>query len=410
MIDDPTRGPGATPAGDAARLRSRFGWWDAVTVHADRFDQPRVVSVLCLLSAQRTVIVDGGVATVTEVGHTARRLGAVTAAYAVGVVAVVASLDRTPIAIVVGVLAATVVWFAATRCVTQLIAHRRFHVADQPWLVANVATVPGGGHGDQLMQRLTAHADRHDRRLVLTVTPGNERAIALYQRHGFAPTSDTRRRRLSMERTAPRPSLVPGGGRESGTPASASGPWWWWPIITTATLALAVATSVVLVGVYWGRPQVWLMPIAATVAVTAAAVDIAVHRIPNAVCAYGALTSIAVGTAASVALAVSVERMLFGAVVMGGPLFAANLLTRGRTPGLGDAKLAGALGLTVGAVSPTLAYLTIIAALLAGALWGAIRKALSGERTFPLAPAIGAATIAMLIAARLTGTGAWWTT
>ena len=82
-----------------------------------------------------------------------------------------------------------------------------------------------------------------------------------------------------------------------------------------------------------------------------------------------------------------------GGALMGGPLLVSHLATRGRPPGLGDVKLAGVLGLTLGAVSPTAAYAGLLLSLLPGAVFGLWYQRRSGCRGFPFAPAIAAATV-----------------
>ena len=78
-------------------------------------------------------------------------------------------------------------------------------------------------------------------------------------------------------------------------------------------------------------------------------------------------------------------------------------------PGLGDVKLAGVLGCLIGAVAPAAAYLALLASLFVGACFGAAYRRRTGDRAFPLGPAISVATVAVLIIFGLTQpNGGWW--
>lgn len=78
---------------------------------------------------------------------------------------------------------------------------------------------------------------------------------------------------------------------------------------------------------------------------------------------------------------------------MAGPLLASNVATRGRTPGLGDVKLAAVAGAGVAVVASLDAVLpTLLIALAVGAVFGAIYVRRSRWPGFPLGPPIAAAT------------------
>ena len=90
---------------------------------------------------------------------------------------------------------------------------------------------------------------------------------------------------------------------------------------------------------------------------------------------------------------------------MAGPLLVSHLVTRGRTPGLGDVKLAGVLGLTLGAVSMRSAYVALLTSLLIGAVFGLWYQRRSGRTGFPFAPAIALSTIVVLVVAAVAERG-----
>ena len=177
----------------------------------------------------------------------------------------------------------------------------------------------------------------------------------------------------------------------------------------SAPIGAGAVIGLLLCLVYWGKPQVWLMPIAALLAVIGAVIDWRTHRIPNVLTGG---TALATGFVAGLLVAageLSANRIVLGAVLMAGPLLASHLLTRSRMPGLGDVKLAGVLGCLLGAVAPAAAYLALLASLFVGACFGAAYGRHTREKAFPLGPAISVATVAVLIIFGLTQpNGGWW--
>lgn len=157
------------------------------------------------------------------------------------------------------------------------------------------------------------------------------------------------------------------------------------------------AVAVLLVATWWYDPVVWLMPVTGFLVVTAAVVDWHTMRIPNrlTLAALVALVPIALMLVAQ--RSVSGWDLLAGVALMAGPLLGAHLFTRAHLPGLGDVKFAGLLGITLGAVSPATAYAALLGSLLLGAGFGAVYRARTGARGFPLAPAIAAATVLVLV-------------
>ena len=169
----------------------------------------------------------------------------------------------------------------------------------------------------------------------------------------------------------------------------------------------AVCATVLLSLVYFGSPQFWLMPIVAVVAVAAAVVDWRERRVPNRITGAGMLVTVVVALPLVIGGDVSVSAMVLGALIMSVPLFVSHLVTRSRTPGLGDVKLAAVLGASAGAVHPAVAYAALLVALLLGAVFGLLYRHSTNERTFPLAPAISTATVLVLAIAAQRVNGGW---
>jgi leader peptidase (prepilin peptidase)/N-methyltransferase len=138
------------------------------------------------------------------------------------------------------------------------------------------------------------------------------------------------------------------------------------------------------------------LPIAIVLAAcaAAAAVDVRERRVPNALTAGAALALLAAGAARDPG------RLAAGAIAAG--FLGVPALLRPAGMGLGDAKLAGVLGLGLG---PAVA-LALLVALAAGTLYGAglaVRRGVAAAReaTVPFAPflALGA-TVAAVWASR----------
>lgn len=169
----------------------------------------------------------------------------------------------------------------------------------------------------------------------------------------------------------------------------------------------AVGVTVLLSALYLGTPQFWLMPIVAIVAVSAAVFDWRDRRVPNQLTGAGMLVTIAVALALVIRHELSVLAIVLGLLIMSVPLFVSHLLTRSRTPGLGDVKLAAVLGASAGAVHPLVAYAALLVALVLGAVFGVLYRQSTKRRTFPLAPAISTATVLVLALAAQRVNGGW---
>lgn len=157
-----------------------------------------------------------------------------------------------------------------------------------------------------------------------------------------------------------------------------------------------VAVAAVLVWAWWSDPVVWLMPATGILVVAAAAIDWRTKRIPNRLTLAALVVLGPVVAALAIQDLVQWREVLGGVGLMAGPLLGANLVTRSHMPGLGDVKLAGLLGITLGAVSPSAAYAALLGSLVLGAGFGMVYRARTGARSFPLAPAISGATVLVL--------------
>lgn len=94
---------------------------------------------------------------------------------------------------------------------------------------------------------------------------------------------------------------------------------------------------------------------------------------------------------------------------MGGPPLAAHLVSKSRTPGLGDVELATVLGAPLGAVSPAAAHWARLLALTIGAGFGPFYQRATKRRAFPLGPAISLATVLTAFTFGLTDSNWMWT-
>jgi prepilin signal peptidase PulO-like enzyme (type II secretory pathway) len=157
--------------------------------------------------------------------------------------------------------------------------------------------------------------------------------------------------------------------------------------------------SLAVFALWWTAPIRWLVPIATTTAIVAAVVDWHTLRVPNLLTLVGFVSTLVVASPLVLSDALVAQHLVMGALLMAGPLLASHLVTRGRTPGLGDVKLGAVLGMTLGAVSVMTVYVALVGSLLVGSVFGLWYQRRAGTRGFPFAPAIAAATISVLFVA-----------
>ncbi|MBI4934337.1 MAG: prepilin peptidase [Actinobacteria bacterium] len=175
------------------------------------------------------------------------------------------------------------------------------------------------------------------------------------------------------------------------------------------TIGAGLAIAALLAVVYVGRAEVLMMPALGMIAVTAAVVDARTLRIPNWLTGTGAFVLAVLSVYLVVVQNAAWQPLAAGAAIMGGPLLAAHLVSKSRTPGLGDVKLATVLGAPLGAISPAAAYWALLMALSIGAGFGLIYQRATKRRAFPLGPAISLAFVLTAFAFGLTDSNGVWT-
>ena len=217
--------------------------------------------------------------------------------------------------------------------------------------------------------------------MVLRVDPANTRAVRLYRRHGFEPIDGQQTSRVRMVRP-PAAAM---------TPSLASVPSWLAPIpVSSSAVVVGAAVGAGLTAVYWGAPAAWLLLPFGVIGAVAADCDLRWLRIPNRLLAVGAVISVTLVVVVGSVFDVSMlGPAVVGAAIAGGTLFVQHVATGGRTPGLGDAKLAGVLGLVAGAIDPAAATVGLLISLFIGAVFGLWwHRCWHRGPGFPLAPAL----------------------
>jgi leader peptidase (prepilin peptidase) / N-methyltransferase len=174
------------------------------------------------------------------------------------------------------------------------------------------------------------------------------------------------------------------------------------------TIGAGLVVATLLTVVYAGQPQVRMMPVLAMIAVAAAVIDARTLRIPNWLTATGAFLFAVLAAHLVVVENHAWQPIAIGVVIMAGPLFVAHLVSRSRTPGLGDVKLAAVLGVPLGAVSPGAAYWALLLALMIGAGYGLVHQRSTKLRVFPLGPAISLASVLTAFAFGLSSGDSTW--
>ncbi|QTX03635.1 prepilin peptidase [Agromyces archimandritae] len=190
----------------------------------------------------------------------------------------------------------------------------------------------------------------------------------------------------------------------------------WWPIRTVANAhahgarlhrpgvrtAIAVAAAAAFGLVAWGVGWSPLLPAAllfTAAGVAAAAVDLVEHRLPNAILAAGTVTVLA---AIVVASWVHGWGLLFGSLAGGAAMlasYAVVALISPRSMGMGDVKLAGFIGLTLGAFGVTPWLVGLVAAFILGgivALAALVSRRASLASVIPFGPSMVAGAIVAL--------------
>jgi leader peptidase (prepilin peptidase)/N-methyltransferase len=130
--------------------------------------------------------------------------------------------------------------------------------------------------------------------------------------------------------------------------------------------------------------------------VVAALVDVAEHRLPNAL-----LGLAAAPVAAALLLGGSAELVrsaAVGAAVVGAPLLVTHLVSPAGM-GFGDVKAGAVLGAALGLLDPQIALLALVLGLTSAATWGLARRA----RSVAFGPALVVGALLAMVLARLAG-------
>ena len=172
-----------------------------------------------------------------------------------------------------------------------------------------------------------------------------------------------------------------------------------------ATVAGAVVLCLVVTVMWVAESAAALATgVSLVVLVVAALVDVAEHRLPNALVALaGAPVLAAVALAGSAGHA---RGAALGAAVLGGPLLVTHLV-RPAGMGFGDVKAGIVLGAAIGLIDPQIALLALVLALSGAAAWGLARH----SRSVALGPGLVGGALAALLAANVLGlveTSASW--
>lgn len=237
------------------------------------------------------------------------------------------------------------------------------------------AASPGSGAGERSLGELL---ERDGRPAVLEVESDASGLVALYSRLGFVATGRTRshRGRVLAEMTHTR-ERTDSSGDTSLEP-------------TEHELAIAGGAALGAIGLAGiDRPFVG---VAVFLLALAALSDWRMQRISNSLLAAGGVVLMVLAVAAG-----EWHGSLAGAAVLAGPLLVMNLVSGGRSPGMGDVKLAGVAGLAIGAGSIPSAVVAMIVGLLAGGLFGAAFQSVTGRREFPLGVPLAAVFAAVLL-------------
>ncbi len=358
----------------------------AAAIHAERFGRRRIVSVLALLTADRRIVVPGGVATLTAVPGPLAVATWIAASIGLFAMALAAGFFADHVLtvgamLVAGATVAIVGGLAAERRVRVL---RRWPGDHGSWVLADVAAERGTGGGPRVLGAAAALADSSSRPVVLAVRRTSQRARQLYLRHGFVECGGTEQV-LRMRRPA-----------TGVTPPART--------LRAVIGAIGLVIGGALTAVAAPSPVAWLVPPATLLLTAATVVDIEQLRIPNVLTGVGFV--VLLGATAllqyETGLAMVVDA-LAGAGLFAAPLFVAHLVTAGRTPGLGDVKLGLSAGVLCGAFDVGLALPALVVSCVVGAAMGTVWQRRTGRTGFPLAPAIALGTAFVLLAGAAAG-------
>ena len=301
------------------------------------------------------VTVDGGVSVRVSAPMEARLRGAVAVVASVGLVAaVVASVPP-----VVGVVLCAVSFGPLVALASRLVEAWLVPAGHVYWADVRAASGRVRGDGERALGELSAVDGRP---VVLEVNTSADGLVRMYERLGFVATGRERCRRdgrVLMEMSRPAVSTA--------VPCE--------PSATTAEVAVGASAALVMVALGLGP----VVAVVAFVLLLAALSDWRVQRISNSLLASGGLVVLA-----SVVAAGEGAGVVGGAAVAAGPLLVMNLVSGGRSPGMGDVKLAAFGGAAVGTVSVLVAGLVAVVGLFVGGVFGVVYQSVTNRRGFPL--------------------------
>ena len=337
--------PNGSPAGtDSLRLRpipahdyfsTLRAVWAASAIHADAFGIRRWRSRLAIAAAVQMRHEGSAICSLTPVVR--RSLIPILVVILVALMAVPSVAISLGDAAELG-LVGRVVWLVSTNAlavaaivvVTNLVilACRWGRTSGATFEVSNFANgAPSNGDARALLTRLVAEADVGAHHLVLRVAVTNDRALALYRRHGFSETSESSGY-IRMER----------GPRRAGINSRQVRP--------LLLVAVVVYSGLVIAAMEPRAPLLIAALAAALVALgVAAAIDHCTMRIPNMLLFIAAMFGAVATDATNAGLA-----PVAGAGVAAAPLALIHLLDP-RALGFGDVKFAATSGLIVGALA-----------------------------------------------------------
>jgi len=151
------------------------------------------------------------------------------------------------------------------------------------------------------------------------------------------------------------------------------------PVLKRAVLAAWVTATALCTAVPAPTPVRWSIAVVGVILVTAALVDVHEHMLPNRLL-LGALLAVGAGVLMASSAAVAVTATI--GMLLGGGLMLLLHLTRG--VGMGDVKMAGVVGASVGAVEINAAPVAIAVAALAAATYGLLAR----RQRLPIGPAL----------------------
>ncbi len=150
-------------------------------------------------------------------------------------------------------------------------------------------------------------------------------------------------------------------------------------VLRRAVVAASVTSAALSTAVPAPTPVRWSIAAAGVILAVAALVDVREHKLPNRLL-LGALAAVVAGVLTALSVAVVASATI--GMLLGGGLMLLVRLTRG--VGMGDVKMAGVIGASVGAVEINAVPLAMAVAALAAAVYGLMTH----RQRVPIGPAL----------------------